>query len=256
MNTRKPTKINQLISTWNRGTVYTQFYLSSIGYNHDLVKGYKRSGWLQTIGTGAYVLPNDRVDIFGGLFALQRQLHLSVHIGSRTALELKGYAHYARTNATTLFILSKAGCQLPKWFMNHDWGVNFYFKTTNLISQEIENSLTKYEHKDFEIKISSPERAALEMLYLVPKNQGFDEASHIMENLTTLRPELVQKLLESCNSIKAKRLFLYLSEKHNHDWFAQLDLSKVNLGSGKRVIIKGGKLDSKYKIVVPQERNY
>jgi len=256
MNTKKPTKINLLISSWKRGTVYTQSHLSSLGYNHDLVKSYKRNGWLVTIGTGAYVLANDNIDVFGGLYALQQQLHLSVHIGGRTALELKGYAHYVRTTATTMFIFSKAGRQLPKWVVNHDWGVNSYFKTTNLISPEIENSLTKYEHKGFEIKISSPERAALEMLYLVPKNQGFDEASHVMENLTTLHPELVQQLLENCNSIKVKRLFLYLAEKHNHDWFNELDLAKVNLGKGKRVIVKGGKLDKKYEIVIPQELNY
>jgi hypothetical protein len=42
-----------------------------------------------------------------------------------------------------------------------------------------------------------------------------------------------------------------LAEKHAHAWFKQLDLSKVSLGSGKRVLVPGGRLDPKYLITVP-----
>jgi hypothetical protein len=31
----------------------------------------------------------------------------------------------------------------------------------------------------------------------------------------------------------------------------QLDLAKVTLGSGKRVLVRGGRLDQKYLITVP-----
>ena len=40
--------------------------------------------------------------------------------------------------------------------------------------------------------ISTPELATMEMLYLIPNEQSFDEAMKIMEGLTTLRPQLVQ----------------------------------------------------------------
>ncbi|HEX9971507.1 MAG TPA: type IV toxin-antitoxin system AbiEi family antitoxin domain-containing protein, partial [bacterium] len=81
----------------------------------------------------------------------------------------------------------------------------------------------------------------------------FAEASHLMENLATLRPQLVQQLLEQCNSIKVKRLFLYFAEKHDHEWFNHLNKNKINLGSGKRVVVKNGKLDKKYQITVLSE---
>ena len=100
------------------------------------------------------------------------------------------------------------------------------------------------------MRISSPERAAMEMLYHVPAKQGFDEAMLIIESLLTLRPALVQKLLEACNSVKVKRLFLYMSGAANLPFVAKLDLAKVNLGKGTRTVVKGGRLDPKYRITV------
>ena len=65
--------------------------------------------------------------------------------------------------------------------------------------------------------------------------------------------DVVQKLLEQCNSIKIKRIFLYLAEKLELPCFKRLILKKMNLGKGKRVIVKGGKLDTKYNITIPIE---
>jgi hypothetical protein len=73
-----------------------------------------------------------------------------------------------------------------------------------------------------------------------------------IENLTQLRPKAIQALLEECHSIKVKRLFLHLSEQFNHPWFSSLDLTKIDLGKGKRVLAKGGKYFSKYKLSLPE----
>ena len=106
---------------------------------------------------------------------------------------------------------------------------------------------------EYNIQISSPERAALELAELVPQEQPFEEAQLILEGLTTLRPELVQELILACDSIKAKRLFLYLAEKCGHAWTNKLDMHKIELGQGKRLIVRGGRLDPKYKITVPAD---
>ena len=74
-----------------------------------------------------------------------------------------------------------------------------------------------------------------------------------MEGLTTLRPKLLQPLLEQCSSIKVKRLFLYMAEKAGHDWFQRLDTSKFNLGAGARTVTKGGVYVSSYGLTVPEE---
>lgn len=53
--------------------------------------------------------------------------------------------------------------------------------------------------------------------------------------------------------MEVKRLFLHLAELHGHPWLMELDLAKVSLGSGKRMLFKGGRLDPKYLITVPAE---
>lgn len=101
-----------------------------------------------------------------------------------------------------------------------------------------------------ELDVATPERAALEMMYLVPKRQSFEEACQVVEALTTLRPLFLQSLLESCTSVKTKRLFMHAAERANHAWLKHLDLSGVDFGSGRRTIHAGGRLDRKYDLIV------
>ena len=93
----------------------------------------------------------------------------------------------------------------------------------------------------------------MECLYLVSEKQDLQECYKLMEGLNNLRPTLVQQLLEQCSSIKVKRLFLYLAEKAGHEWFRRLDLKKIDLGSGKRCVVKQGVYIEKYKITVPKK---
>lgn len=74
-----------------------------------------------------------------------------------------------------------------------------------------------------------------------------------MSGLVNLRPNLLQKLLESCNSVKVKRIFLYMAKKANHQWFQFLDLSSIDIGHGDRSVVKNGVYDSDFRITVPQE---
>lgn len=64
--------------------------------------------------------------------------------------------------------------------------------------------------------------------------------------------QVVQRLLEQCTSIKVKRLFLWSAERIGHAWSDQLEPKRVDLGSGKRQLYKGGVFDRKYQITVPQ----
>ena len=88
------------------------------------------------------------------------------------------------------------------------------------------------------------------MLYCVPNKATVNEAYQIMELLVSLKPTLMQELLENCTSIKVKRLFLYMAERAGHACLNRLDLSKIDLGNGVREIVKGGTLDRKYNIII------
>ena len=253
MTTVNRTKINKLVSNWPRGTVYTASYLKRLGYNYDLIRFYKMRHWIESINNGAYKLYNDTIEWYGGVYALQTQLGLNIHIGGKTALTLKGYSHYISEKIPKSFLYGNRGTKLPMWFKKYNWDSKIRFVTTNLFLKSLTDSYSEYNHRDFYVRISAPERAAMEMLYHVPNEQGFDEAQKILENLFSLRSSLVQKLLENCNSIKVKRLFLYLAGKQSFTWINDLDLSKVDLGKGERFIVANGVLDKKYKITVPKE---
>lgn len=245
-------KINQLLLKWPKGTVYTSGYLHNLGFSNELLYQYKNSNWLDSLGKGAFKHKEDKVDWIGGIYALQNQSKLSIHAAGRTALEMKGLTHYLTFRSRNIHLFGLTGERVPLWF-NSLQDSNFcHYRATDMFSSYNQEYFVDYEHKNFSIKISSPELAAFEMLYNIPQTQSFDEAIKIFENLTTLRTDLVQKLLENCNSIKVKRLFLYLAEHSDHFWFKDISQNNVDLGSGKRVIDANGKLNRKYNITVPQ----
>jgi hypothetical protein len=252
MNTKSSSKLNQLLTRWQRGAVYTQTYLTRLGYYHDLVKGYRRNGWLDSVGTGAFKLSGDSVDWFGGLYSLQQQLKSPVHVGGQTALELKGFSHYGRLGAGKCFLYAPSGTRLPKWFRQFEWGVGINFKATNLFPPGLPKSFSDYKHKELMVTISAPERAAFEMLYHVPAAITFEEAFLIIESLISLRPHIVQNLLENCNSVKVKRLFMYMADQHKHPWLDNINSSNIDFGKGKRLIVSNGMLNKAYNITVPR----
>jgi len=251
MSTTIGTKINQLLSSQPTGVVLTSSWLAQQGYSHDLQKRYRKSQWLDTIGTGAMVRHGEKVDYLGAVYALQSQLGLSVHPAAKTALSLQGKTHYLEFSAKRVQLFGGDGESLPLWFKKFNWGVKLENKLTSFLPASL--GLVDYEHKAFKVKISSPVRAIFECLYLAPKTQPLFEVFEMMEGLNNLRPKSVQKLLEDCTSIKVKRLFLYMADKAKHEWLNFVELDKVDLGSGKRSIVSDGVYIPKYQITVPKE---
>lgn len=252
MTTDNRTKINKLITQWPRGTVASASFLKKQGFSQELLLWYKRSGWLESYGRGAYTLSGDKIDWTGALYTLQKQLMMPVHVGGKTALELKGYGHFVPVEQK-IFLYGERGNPLPAWFLAAIKERAFAYIRTSLFPSSFAEGLTDFKVGEFSVSISAPERATLEMLHLVPVDVSFEEASLIFENLPGLRPELVQKLLERCRFVKVKRLFLYLSEKASHPWLSRLKSHRIDLGKGNRVIAVHGMLDNKYRITVPRQ---
>ena len=106
--------------------------------------------------------------------------------------------------------------------------------------------------RDWPLILSTPERAILELLDEVPQRETFDQADALFQGLTTLSPRRLNQLLVDCRSVKIKRLFLWFAERHRHSWVAALDRDNIDLGAGKRMLVRGGKLDRKFLITVPE----
>lgn len=228
-------------------------YLEKQGISPALRQRYIQANWMESAGHGAYRRPGDIVDWLGGVYTLQKQLGLMVYPGGKTALLLKGASHFVTTGLGIVFLYGRRGDWLPTWFRQYPWLEDIMFKPITLFEGDLASFMTDHRHKELNIKIANRELASLEMLYHVPARQGFVEAYSIMENLATLRPIVVQELLARCRSIKVKRLFLFMANKAGHPWYAKLDLDQVDLGQGKRVIVKGGVLDKAFGITVPKE---
>lgn len=251
MNTEKKSKINQLLSATPAGVVLTSAWLSKQGYSLDLQKQYRRSKWFRSIGTGALARYTDDVDYLGGVYALQALLGMTIHPGAKTALALQGRSHYLGLSEKSVVLFGVQGERLPRWFENHNWGVDIDCKSSSFLPPDI--GIQELEHKSFSIKVSGPARAIMECLYLAPDHQPLLESYELFEGLNNLRPATVQTLLEGCSSVKVKRLFLYMAEKAGHDWLSYIKTDKIDLGSGKRAIVPTGIFNAKYQITIPKE---
>lgn len=248
-------KLSELLGKWPKGAVAVQGWLDTQGISRQLTDRYCRFHWMSRIGRGAYARLNESVEWTGGLYAIQQQLGLPIHAGGKTALELQGYAHYIpMRKGGTQWLFGPPRVKPPAWFLKRDWEDRPRYVATNLFQTSPELGLTKKQLDNYSIRLSAPERAMLELLDQLPKSQSFEEAHQLMEGLATLRPELVQQLLENCRSIKAKRLFLLLAEICGHQWLSEVNLQKVDLGKGKRLLVKGGHFDQKFQISTPYER--
>lgn len=251
MTTVNRTKINKLLQEQPLGVVLISSWLAKQGYSIDLQKHYRKTNWLQSIGKGAHIRANDKVGYDGAIYALQNQAQLTIHPGGRTALSLLGKAHYLEFSANKVVLFGGSGEKLPAWFKKYSWGVKVEYYETSFLLQDL--GLTEIEVKNFSIKVSGAARALMECLYLAPQKQDLVECFELMEGLNNLPPKQVQTLLENCQSVKVKRLFLYMAEKAKHSWFTYLDVSKIDLGKGKRSIVKNGVFVGKYEITVPKE---
>lgn len=251
MATQNDQKLKKLMTRRWPGAVCLASWLEQQGISRDLQQYYVRSGWLEAIGRGAYAKPGESVEWQGALQALQQQANLEVHVGGVTALVNKGYGHYIYLGKERIQLFSPLGVNLPAWFAKHDWRVNIEHIRTGFLRPR--ESLKDIETVSSELKQSAPERAAMECLYLTPEKMGLVECYQLMEGLVNLRPFLVQALLESCTSVKVKRLLLYMAKKAGHKWLSHIELGGVDLGKGDRTITPDGVFIKEFHISVPEE---
>jgi hypothetical protein len=201
------------------------------------------------------------------------------HVGGRTAIVQRGLGHYARTPETETIQLFGPET-LPSWV--NKLGLPEIFEQRNdaafgarRVCRNENGVLLRFgEHEepigpeqlpefglvevkwgtfDWPLIFSTEERAILELLQNVPERESIHEAYVLLQGLVNLRPQRMSALLRACESIKAKRLFLALAERAGHAWFRHLDLEGMKLGSGKRALFPGGKLDPKYHITLPAD---
>ncbi len=250
MNIDNGNKLNQLLQYWQTGGLLFSSWLKENGYSPQLMQQYRKSGWFSLLTKGVMYRTGDKLSSFAVISSFNSQMDKTFYVGAHSALELSGFNHYVPMGKSVLMIGYPIQDDVPNWMMNMEFEYELKFFSTKTF---LKPQLITLNKGDAKILTSVPEQAFLECLMLAPNQYAYIDLFYIMEQLTTLRAEVVQLLLENTDNIKVKRLFLYMAKKAGHDWFERLDRSKINLGIGKRQLAEKGVYLPEFMITIPKE---
>jgi len=252
MSLEKELKLKQLYQLLPEGVIAPSSWLSANGYSAQLLYMYVKNGWLIKLERGAYIRPASILEWQGAVLGLQKLAELPFYVGGLSALNLLGYAHYLPIGKEKTIALY--GKKNPPIWIKQIESLSFTFHKKPLFG-DLGLKKQSSSIRDWQITISSPERAILELLYQVD-DQGitFQFVSEIFESLTTLSPRLLNELLQNCNNRKVKRLFLFFTNHYNFPWAKHIS-KELDLGAGKLQIVKDGNYNKTYMITVPKEFN-
>jgi hypothetical protein len=250
--------LSRLLLALPEGIAVPSAWLSAHGISPQLVRKYVASGWLVPLARGVYARPAFHVGWQGVVLGLQRLAQRPLHVGGLSALNLQNLAHYLPLGGESSIHLwnDAPPARLPSWATSIVLPQTWVFHGEQLFDSALQREgLTSVptQVRDWTLEVSAPERAILEVLSLVDENpDSFSHAAELFEGLPALRPALVQRLLVGCRNIKAKRLFLFLATRQGEPWSRKLDVTHIELGSGKRMVTRGGRLDARFLITVPE----
>lgn len=241
------------------GLLATRSWLLDKGLARHSLDNLVKSGQLVSLAPGVYKRPETPLRWQGVVSSLQHMGNDLV-VGGITALELQGLSHYlSLSSRTTIHLYGYAS--LPSWVNKLDLDETFQWHGNARLwvankqkGQPVVFTLDlPWGDQPAALKVSCPERAICEVLVDVPREISFEHADQLMQGLTTLSPRRLEAVLYRLKHVGAKRLFFWLAERQGHTWFRKLNPDRFDLGHGKRVLAKGGKLDRKYLITVPEE---
>ena len=259
-------KLNRLLAELGDGWLAPSSWLQQRGYSRQLLSQYVTSGWLDSPARGVFLRAGSRPSWQTLLFSLQRLAGLPLHVGGRHALSLHGHDHYLRMAPATVTLFGPAS--LPAWVdrvglperftLVPDAKLGFAPMSAALAANADAMRDAGFENLPGDrpgvvLVASTPERALLELLLSVPQTATAAEADAALQGMSALRPALLNALLQRCESVKVKRLFLALAERHGHAWFGHLAVETFDLGAGKRALGVGERMHPKYGISLPAD---
>ena len=244
------------------GMLATKRWLAEQGLSAHALDNAVKTETLLLLATGVYSQYSRSVSWEGVIASMQRmekdgsENASPVVVGGLSALGLSGLSQYLSLGNTPHIHLYVQG-RLPTWLARLSLPMKFEGHRTSKLWPEsvLQNKAFIKEH-EWEAELppvyfSCPEKAILELLMDLPDRVTFEHADELMQGLVNLSPRKLDTLLKACKSVKAKRLFFWMAKRQAYPWFSKLNVKDYDLGSGKRVVAKGGKLDTDYLITVP-----
>lgn len=255
MGLQNDSKLNLLTRLVPEGVAAPSDWLAPQGFSRQLVRKYVHGGWLKPLARGVFARPTPPIDADGVILGLQRLAGAPFHVGGVSALNRLGRGYYLPLGGEAEIHLWGQGV-VPAWVAAVSLRQRLVFHRERLFDERaravgVDPVPTRV--RDWALMASSLERAIMEVLSLVDESESsFTHASKLFEGLTVLRPKVLNELLATCWSLKVKRLFLFLSAHYHYPWTEKLDRSAVDLGKGKRLIVRGGRYDREFRITVPE----
>ena len=266
MDHQRTPRLKLLLDKVPPGFMVDTPWLRAQGIDPKSIHNYVARGWLTRVIRGVYRRPlpegaqgADETTWEIPLLSLQWVMKYAVHLGGESALDMAGYAHYLSLGGRSRVQFYG---EVPSWLKRLPVQTEIAVRRRTLFGDdpvgidddglEAKSSGASVEVWRWPIMASSPERAILEALDELPHRASFENLDKIFEGLVSLRPKQLMALLIACRSVKVRRLFLVFADRHEHPWRKYLVTSKIDLGSGPRALVEGGKLHPTYRIYVPE----
>ena len=259
-------KLNRLERLLPEGLLVDASWLTEQGYSTSLRRQYVTAGWLTQPTRQVYQRRRGSVSWQQAVVSLQMLLGERLVVGGRTALDLQGFSHYLTSTVQEVHLYGPE--HAPTWLYKLPLDVRFVYHNSEklfptatptkslALSAEIEPTdfvKQPWGPWGWQLCMASPERAILELLDELPDRESFYQVDKLFEGLANLSPRKVENLLARCRNVKVKRLFFYFADRHKHAWLKRIDRTMINLGKGKRLLVRGGRLDTTYLITVPED---
>ncbi|MGD0458192.1 MAG: type IV toxin-antitoxin system AbiEi family antitoxin domain-containing protein [Terriglobia bacterium] len=274
MAARTENKLNQLEHLLPEGLVTDAAWLGKHGYSSSLRSQYVSAGWLEQPTRQVFRRTRGSLNWQQVVISLQTLLAKNLVVGGRTALELQGYSHYLAHETKEVHLYGPK--RPPAWVDKLALEVQFrYHNSERLFRKSPDPASSKpgsastsrtsteslpanlvtqaWGQWAWKLTLSSPERAVLELLDELPNRESFHQVDKLIEGLANLSPRRLEKLLLDCRSVKVKRLFFFFADRHQHAWLRRLNKEAIDLGKGKRLLVRGGALNTVFQITVPKD---
>lgn len=237
MTTIKENKLKKLYAGLAPGAPVSSEDLAAMDISADLAVHYVRSGWLKRLMRGVYCRPNDTLALYPSLQLLERQFP-GMHVGGKSALDWHGIRQYVAQQPVLNLYGWNAG-QLPTWFTER-FPAEYHRKR---LFDEVPDALLyvdAFEKREDAPRVSSPERALLELLSEVGVRQSLPEVRELVESTYHLRATVLCELLKHCKSIKTVRLCLHLGRELSLPWVDRLNPKELPTGSDRVWVSRSG----------------
>jgi hypothetical protein len=233
-------QLKQLHVAVPRGAPFDSRKLESLGVSRALAHGYVKSGWLEKLGRGVFMFAGDELKLHQTLAFLEPRIP-GLHVAAKTALAWHGFRHNVAIKETTT-LWGDNRCILPEWFQDR---FPARYHSPRLFDDHLPagTGITLMPEFPNGPRVSSPERALLEMLSEVGVDQELEEARAIMENVRQLRSQQLRLLLSHCRMVKAVRLCVVWAREFDLPWAGLArEAASGRMGSGRWITrLKDGK---------------